>query len=199
MLSFSLVWRSPDTSRVRSKMLYASSKDRFKRELDGIQVELQATDPTEMGLDVIQSRANWVCLRCNLAALVMFIVPWVVTLLDITWACGFELCYIQSSFMSLTFWCWAMVWFVILWNLSDESWVSTCSLTSTSQWHVTVYGVASRMHSIYYKFAMDAWPFWCYCYLQYIYDALQSFVLSLTVGLMLSIFCYHYVIFVVFF
>lgn len=51
--------RSPDTSRVRSKMIYASSKDRFKRELDGIQIELQATDPTEMGLDVFRSRANW--------------------------------------------------------------------------------------------------------------------------------------------
>ncbi|KAJ6350201.1 hypothetical protein OIU78_006385 [Salix suchowensis] len=49
---------SPDTSRVRSKMIYASSKDRFKRELDGIQIELQATDPTEMGLDVIRSRLN---------------------------------------------------------------------------------------------------------------------------------------------
>lgn len=50
--------RSPDSSKVRSKMIYASSKDRFKRELDGIQVELQATDPTEMGLDVFKSRAN---------------------------------------------------------------------------------------------------------------------------------------------
>ena len=39
-------------------MIYASSKDRFKRELDGIQVELQATDPTEIGLDVIKSRAG---------------------------------------------------------------------------------------------------------------------------------------------
>ncbi|KAK6126070.1 hypothetical protein DH2020_040184 [Rehmannia glutinosa] len=48
---------SPDTARIRSKMIYASSKDRFKRELDGIQVELQATDPTEMDLDVIKSRA----------------------------------------------------------------------------------------------------------------------------------------------
>ena len=28
-------------------MEYASSKDRFKREFDGIQVELQATDPSE--------------------------------------------------------------------------------------------------------------------------------------------------------
>jgi len=52
-----IAW-SPDISRVRNKMIYASSKDRFKRELDGIQVELQATDPTEMGIDVIQSRAG---------------------------------------------------------------------------------------------------------------------------------------------
>ncbi|KAK4349099.1 hypothetical protein RND71_031854 [Anisodus tanguticus] len=52
-----IAW-SPDTARVRSKMIYASTKERFKRELDGIQVELQATDPTEMGLDVIKSRAN---------------------------------------------------------------------------------------------------------------------------------------------
>ena len=38
-------------------MVYASSKDRFKRELDGIQVELQATDPSEMSLDIIKGRA----------------------------------------------------------------------------------------------------------------------------------------------
>ncbi|PIA53026.1 hypothetical protein AQUCO_01000711v1 [Aquilegia coerulea] len=54
---FFIAW-SPDTARVRSKMIYASTKERFKRELDGIQVELQATDPTEMGLDVIKSRAS---------------------------------------------------------------------------------------------------------------------------------------------
>ncbi|XP_059645627.1 actin-depolymerizing factor [Cornus florida] len=53
---FFVAW-SPDTSKVRSKMLYASSKDRFKRELDGIQVELQATDPSEMSLDIVKSRA----------------------------------------------------------------------------------------------------------------------------------------------
>ncbi|KAL6903364.1 hypothetical protein ACP4OV_004177 [Aristida adscensionis] len=47
----------PDTSRVRSKMLYASSKDRFKRELDGIQVELQATDASEMSMDIVKARA----------------------------------------------------------------------------------------------------------------------------------------------
>lgn len=54
---FFIAW-SPDTGRVRDKMIYASTKDRFKRELDGIQVELQATDPTEMGLEVLKSRAN---------------------------------------------------------------------------------------------------------------------------------------------
>jgi len=54
---FFIAW-SPDTAKVRSKMIYASSKDRFKRELDGIQVELQATDPTEMDLDVFKDRVN---------------------------------------------------------------------------------------------------------------------------------------------
>lgn len=54
---FFIAW-SPDTSRVRNKMIYASSKDTFKRQLDGIQIELQATDPTEMGLDVIRSRVG---------------------------------------------------------------------------------------------------------------------------------------------
>ncbi|GAB4844472.1 Actin-depolymerizing factor 10 [Ancistrocladus abbreviatus] len=53
---FFFAW-SPDTSKVRSKMLYASSKDRFKRELDGIQVELQATDPSEMSFDIVKGRA----------------------------------------------------------------------------------------------------------------------------------------------
>ncbi|KAB2064737.1 hypothetical protein ERO13_A09G041800v2 [Gossypium hirsutum] len=53
---FFIAW-APDSSRVRSKMVYASSKDRFKRELDGIQVELQATDPSEMSFDIIKARA----------------------------------------------------------------------------------------------------------------------------------------------
>ncbi|PON90865.1 ADF/Cofilin/Destrin [Trema orientale] len=53
---FFVAW-SPDTSKVRSKMVYASSKDRFKRELDGIQLELQATDPSEISLDIVKGRA----------------------------------------------------------------------------------------------------------------------------------------------
>lgn len=51
-------FRSPESATVRMKMVYASSKDRFKRELDGIQYELQATDASEMSFDIIKSRAN---------------------------------------------------------------------------------------------------------------------------------------------
>ncbi|KAL3648782.1 hypothetical protein CASFOL_005185 [Castilleja foliolosa] len=54
---FFVSW-SPSTSRIRSKMLYATSKLRFSRELVGIHYEIQATDPTEMDLDVIRERAN---------------------------------------------------------------------------------------------------------------------------------------------
>ncbi|XP_059443617.1 actin-depolymerizing factor 12-like [Corylus avellana] len=54
---FFVAW-SPDIAKVRHKMVYASSKDRFKRELDGIQFELQATDPSEMSLDIVKGRAN---------------------------------------------------------------------------------------------------------------------------------------------
>ncbi|MCD9640253.1 Actin-depolymerizing factor 7 [Datura stramonium] len=53
---FFIAW-SPDTSKVRMKMVYASLKDRVTGELDGVQVELQATDPSEMSLDIIKSRA----------------------------------------------------------------------------------------------------------------------------------------------
>jgi len=49
---------SPDSSRVRNKMVYASSKDKFRRELDGVHREVQATDPTELGIDVIRERAR---------------------------------------------------------------------------------------------------------------------------------------------
>jgi len=54
---FFIAW-SPDTSRVRAKMIYASSKETFKRELNGVHYELQATDRTEMDLEVIKDRAK---------------------------------------------------------------------------------------------------------------------------------------------
>ncbi|RZC20956.1 Actin-depolymerizing factor 6 [Glycine soja] len=49
---------SPSTSRIRAKMLYATTKDRFRRELDGVHYEIQATDPTEMDLEVLRDRAH---------------------------------------------------------------------------------------------------------------------------------------------
>ncbi|KAL8150362.1 hypothetical protein V2J09_020170 [Rumex salicifolius] len=42
----------------RYAMLYATSKERIKRALDGIHYEIQATDPTEMDLEVLRERAH---------------------------------------------------------------------------------------------------------------------------------------------
>lgn len=50
--------RSPSISRIRAKMLYAASKDRFRRELDGVHYEIQATDPSELDLDNLRERAH---------------------------------------------------------------------------------------------------------------------------------------------
>ncbi|CAM6112160.1 unnamed protein product [Calypogeia fissa] len=54
---FFIAW-SPDTARVKAKMLYASSKERCRRELDGIHYEVQATDPTEMEVEVLKERTK---------------------------------------------------------------------------------------------------------------------------------------------
>ncbi|XP_039032553.1 actin-depolymerizing factor-like [Hibiscus syriacus] len=54
---FFIAW-SPSSSRIRAKMLYATSKHGLRRELDGIHYEIQATDPTEMDLEVLKERAH---------------------------------------------------------------------------------------------------------------------------------------------
>ncbi|KAL8158815.1 hypothetical protein V2J09_000352 [Rumex salicifolius] len=54
---FFIAW-APMASTIRAKMLYATSKDGMRRALEGIHYELQATDPTEMGFDIIMNRAN---------------------------------------------------------------------------------------------------------------------------------------------
>lgn len=54
---FFFAW-APATSRIRAKMLYATSKENFKQELDGVHYEIQATDPSEMDLEVLKDRAN---------------------------------------------------------------------------------------------------------------------------------------------
>ena len=54
---FFIAW-SPSISRIRAKMLYATSKDRFRRELDGVHYEIQATDPSELDLEILRERAH---------------------------------------------------------------------------------------------------------------------------------------------
>ncbi|EQC28929.1 hypothetical protein SDRG_13268 [Saprolegnia diclina VS20] len=45
---------SPDTARVKSKMLYASSKEAIKRGLVGVGIYLSATDASELSFSSIQ-------------------------------------------------------------------------------------------------------------------------------------------------
>jgi len=54
---FFIAW-SPSTSRIRAKMLYSTSKDRIKYELDGFHYEIQATDPSEVDIEVLRERAH---------------------------------------------------------------------------------------------------------------------------------------------
>lgn len=58
LINVSLICRAPSTSRIRAKMLYATSKENFKQELDGVHYEIQATDPSEMELEVLKERAH---------------------------------------------------------------------------------------------------------------------------------------------
>jgi cofilin len=43
--------RSPDVAKVKHKMLFASSRDAIRRSLDGIALEIQGTDPTEVSYE----------------------------------------------------------------------------------------------------------------------------------------------------
>lgn len=44
--------RAPDSARVKSKMMYASTKDFFKSHLDGLSLEFQASDLDEVSEQV---------------------------------------------------------------------------------------------------------------------------------------------------
>ncbi|EMS53685.1 Actin-depolymerizing factor 3 [Triticum urartu] len=50
--------RSPASAEVKSKMIYASSNEGFKKELDGTQIDVQATDPSELTLDILKDHAT---------------------------------------------------------------------------------------------------------------------------------------------
>lgn len=52
------MYRAPSASRIRAKMLYATSKEGLRRVLEGVHYEVQATDPTEMGFEVIKDKAK---------------------------------------------------------------------------------------------------------------------------------------------
>jgi cofilin len=53
LLTVVLLLRSPDTARVKSKMLYASSKEAIKRVLMGVGIHLTATDASELARESI--------------------------------------------------------------------------------------------------------------------------------------------------
>ncbi|KAJ3195295.1 cofilin [Irineochytrium annulatum] len=44
---------APDTSKIRSRMLYASSKLAIRQRLDGIHTEIQCTDPAELAYESV--------------------------------------------------------------------------------------------------------------------------------------------------
>lgn len=52
-----IVW-VPDTSKVRQKMLYASSKDAIRKKLAGVAAEVQATDMSEVSYDALLEKAK---------------------------------------------------------------------------------------------------------------------------------------------
>lgn len=45
--------RSPDTAKVKQKMLYAASKDALRKKLDGIYTEIQCTDLSEVSYETV--------------------------------------------------------------------------------------------------------------------------------------------------
>ena len=47
-----VVW-APDAAKIKSKMLYASSKDAVRKKLVGVGVEIQATDLAEIDRDTV--------------------------------------------------------------------------------------------------------------------------------------------------
>ena len=54
---YTLFCRIPDTSGIKQKMLYASSKDGLKKKL-GITTEVQATDMDDVAFDEVYGRLS---------------------------------------------------------------------------------------------------------------------------------------------
>ncbi|KAF4456682.1 Cofilin [Fusarium austroafricanum] len=49
---------SPDEANIQAKMIYASNRDSLRRSLNGIGLELQATDLVELEYDYVVSKLN---------------------------------------------------------------------------------------------------------------------------------------------
>jgi len=49
---------APDTASVKSKMIYASSKESIKRTFNGIGVEIQGTDKAEVSYDAVLEKVS---------------------------------------------------------------------------------------------------------------------------------------------
>ncbi len=49
---------SPDTARIKSKMISASSKDTIRRALSGIGIEVQATDYSEVAYEAVLEKVS---------------------------------------------------------------------------------------------------------------------------------------------
>ncbi|CAH2350756.1 cofilin [[Candida] railenensis] len=49
---------SPDTAPIRSKMVYASSKDALRRALNGVATDIQGTDFSEVAYEVVLDKVN---------------------------------------------------------------------------------------------------------------------------------------------
>lgn len=51
------IW-SPDTAPVKSKMIYASSKDALRRALNGVSTEVQGTDFAEVSFETVLEKVS---------------------------------------------------------------------------------------------------------------------------------------------
>ncbi|KAJ3054372.1 cofilin [Rhizophlyctis rosea] len=51
------VW-SPDSSKIKQKMLYAASKDALRKKLDGIYTEIQCTDLSEVSHETVLDKVT---------------------------------------------------------------------------------------------------------------------------------------------
>lgn len=47
-----LMW-APDSSKIKTRMMYASSKQALRQRLEGIHTEIQCTDPEELSFETV--------------------------------------------------------------------------------------------------------------------------------------------------